>query len=139
MQPRSLAEAATREFGSWAAALRAAGLDPDQYLNVPPGGGRQQVAPASGRTVRRPSRPGRRSPLSDAEVLAAVAARVHQRRPMTAAAARVEDRRVYRAAIRRFGTWADAVRASASAAETLPDGGDAGPADRSQGGPPVPA
>ena len=139
VQTRSLAEAAAREFGSWAAALRAAGLDPDRYLNVPLGGGRRKVAPASGRTDRRPRRPGRRSPLSDAEVLAAVAARVHQRRPMTAAAARVEDRRVYRAAIRRFGTWADAVLAAASAAVTLPDGGDAGPADRSQGGPPVPA
>ncbi len=37
VQPRSLAEAAAREFGSWAAALRAAGLEPDQYLNGPPG------------------------------------------------------------------------------------------------------
>ena len=136
VQPRSLAEAAAREFGSWATALRVAGLEPDQYLNGPPGSpaarpGRSQSRLGRAREGGKqgPAVPGRRPPPSDAEVLVAVAARGRQRRPMTAAAARVEDCRVYRAAVRRFGTWADAVLAatSASPAEAGSDGADGGP------------
>ncbi len=100
VQPRALLEAGQRFFGSWAAALTAAGLDPEPYtpLAIPI----QHAAQAS----------DTQKPSTRETVLTAITCRLNQKCPLSAKSVDVEDHALFRAAINRFGNWGEALRAA---------------------------
>ena len=108
-QPRSLVEAGQRFFGSWAAAMGAAGLDP-KAIASPPTASNQPTAttPTNGAEfIHRP-----RQPWTKEMVIAAIQSRLSQQKSMNAEALARDDRALYRAATRRFTNWSDALRAA---------------------------
>ena len=118
VKPRSLAEAATRVFGSWRAALAAAGVDPEQAS-------RRQCGVASesedgstthhGETVARAQVRYRRNPgtrWSEEEILRAIGERLRDNKRMNAAAVDEDDGPLYRVARRRYGSWHSALLAA---------------------------
>jgi len=118
VKPRSLAAAAARVFGSWRAALAAAGVDPVQASRRRGGGGfRSEDGSAThhGETVVRARCRGRRNPgtrWSEEEILQAIAARLREMKLMNAAAVDEDDGPLYRVAKRRYGSWRSALLAA---------------------------
>ena len=135
VKPRSLSKAGAREFGSWPAALRAAGVDPQQVCPRAQDatGGAPQVADADGtlkaigepprwddpsgsatvgglRRVNRAVRAYRR--WTPAEVLEAIRTRAAEGKPMNPGAVSDDDDPLYRVAARRFGNWRTALLAA---------------------------
>ena len=100
VQPRSLVEAGQRCFGSWPAAIAAAGLD--SLPNT-----------TSARVTRQAGLPCNPRQTSTKEsVVAAILDRLGQKKLMSAKSVYDEDRPLYRAASNRFGHWAAALRAA---------------------------
>jgi len=118
VKPRSLAEAGARVFGSWPAALAAAGVDPEQASRRHGGVGSasdEGSATHQGKTaaraqVRRRRNPGTR--WSEEEILQAIAARLREKKRMNAAAVDDDDGPLYRVAKRRYGSWRSALLAA---------------------------
>jgi hypothetical protein len=130
VQPRSLADAGARIFGSWGAALASAGLDPTRYVCRWPIPGRStHQDPVSTETVA--SEPaadadrvrtdgGAQCPgvhrlgqrWSDQSVIDAILARRGQQRLLNAVSVYHDDRALYRAATRRHGNWHNALIAA---------------------------
>ena len=137
VKPRSLAEAAARVFGSWQAALAAAGIDPEQASRRQRGAelglkgssrtphdqtvARARVGhlgqdnpgaldTACSAPVQRRSNPGTR--WSDEEILQAIRARLRENKRMNAAVVDEEDGPLYRVAKRRYGSWRNALLAA---------------------------
>jgi hypothetical protein len=109
-QPRSLVEAGQRFFGSWAAAVEAAGLDPKAIACRPTAAPNQTDAATGGIGLELVHRP--RQPWTKEMVVAAIQCRLRQQKQMNAEAMAREDRALYRAATRRFSNWSDALRAA---------------------------
>lgn len=131
VKPGSLSKAAAREFGSWPAALRAAGLNPqelapraregDTESTVVVGGTREAGARiwqpqtkndgapglSGSNAVRRQYRRWRTD-----EVLPAIRSRAAEKKRMNAAAVADEDGSLYRVAARRYGGWNAALQAA---------------------------
>jgi hypothetical protein len=122
VKPKSLTEAGARAFGSWQAALIAAGIRARRTEAGPP---RQRDprhatrrSPTAGMTVEadatcsppRSRRP--HSPWSESEILQAIRTRFRANKPMNAAGVDVDDGPLYRAARRRFGAWKSALTAA---------------------------
>lgn len=114
-EPRSLVDAAQREFGSWAAAKRAAGLIPNSNESDCPNNpqprkpqhlGKRVLYPPSGhehQERRRLHRPG--EPWTPELVLRIVHLRLERGQPLNAATIRSEDNALHQAAERQFGNW----------------------------------
>lgn len=108
IEPRSLVVAGERLFGSWAAAVTAAGLDPKAILSPP----------ARARGPRPPRvRAARVKPLHQPHqlwtkdlVIAAIQERVRKRLDLNARAMAREDCALYRAGRRHLKTWCNALR-----------------------------
>jgi hypothetical protein len=131
VQPRSLANAAERTFGSWEAALATAGLDPKQYMSRLPGGdvgaparslflpeqqrvrssARDEGVPgAAGEIAAAPIRPG--VYRTSESVLQAILTRLREQHLINAASVYRDDRPLYRVAERQFGNWRNALKAA---------------------------
>lgn len=130
VKPGSLSKAAAREFGSWPAALRAAGLNPQELAPRARDGDIQSVAvvgeaekpaaliwPSQRANDRAPGLSGStgsrqyRRWRTD-EVLSAIRSRTAEKKRMNAAAVADEDGSLYRVAARRYGSWNAALQAA---------------------------
>jgi hypothetical protein len=143
VNPRSLSKAGAREFGSWLAALRAAGIDPRQtshrvreIANEDPDAAHEGYGPTQARNafviMEQGKAPRRRRSYrrwSTEEILQAIRNRAGEGKRMNAAAVDEDDGSLYRAAARRFGNW----RAALVAAGVDPDEIRAGIGTRSCG------
>ncbi len=110
VQPRSLVEAGRRFFGSWSAAMDAAGLDPKVIAlrtTATPTRAPDSVPAIGAEPARRPARS-----WTDGKVIAAIQKRFQQHKPMNAAALYRDDSALYRAAKRRFSSWNNALIAA---------------------------
>lgn len=111
VQPRAFVEAGTRLFGSWKAALAAAGVElpipkpPNQTDNCPPIGpaGLSVVSSILAESVGAHHRP--HTLWKDCQILDAVKDRMRRSQLLYATAVYNENRALYRAATRRFGNW----------------------------------
>jgi hypothetical protein len=110
VKPRSLLEAGQRFYGSWAEALRAAGLDA-ATIDSPgadvPGHPAGAVPADMDVTGHKP-----RQPWTNELVIAAIQRRLQQGKPLTVKALYREDNALYRAATRHFGSWCNALLAA---------------------------
>lgn len=134
VQPRSLAEAAARVFGSWRAAMEEAGIDPEvvhresemsnrrsprrrkgshrrvvtdgQAIPCESPSSATEAGPLLG-PVRRRRAPGKR--WSEQEIVKAIRARRAEGKRMNPGAVGEEDDPLYRAAMRRYGSWQNAL------------------------------
>jgi len=110
VEPRSLVEASHRFFGSWEAAVTAAGLDP-KVIVLPPRRNKQAPA-ATARAPRSAVLHARHQPWTKELVIAALHARLREGRPMHSSALMREDNSLFRAARRHLKSWNDAMRAA---------------------------
>jgi hypothetical protein len=134
VRPRSLAEAGARVFGSWKAAMEEAGIDPEvarresemsnqrsprrpsrshrraaanrQAIPCESPSNAKQGGPAGG-PARRRRAPGKR--WSEQEIVEAIRARRAEGKRMNSGAVGEEDDPLYRAAMRRYGSWQNAL------------------------------
>ena len=109
MEPRSIVEAGRRFFGSWAATLEAAGLDPAVATVWPS----PAKATATSPSIPRPRRaPLPRRSWTPEMIVAAIRARLLQQKPLNAVALQREEPPLYCAARRHFGNWRGALLAA---------------------------
>lgn len=110
IEPRSLVDAGHRFFGSWRAAVSAAGMDP-RVTELPP---RRKKKPA--RVLARvatPKRPRKQPPVwTDERILQAIVDRVREGKRINSWAVSRDHASLYRTARRHFGTWDAAIRAA---------------------------
>ena len=106
VSPSSLAHWAIRIFGSWSNALRAAGLDPDQYVYVRAPG----LATDSGAQteVREPFAPKQK--WSKELVASELRRRIREGKAINMARLKTENRPLHSAVRRHFGRWDAAIR-----------------------------
>ncbi len=103
VRPRSLAEAGARAFGSWRAALLAAGVQPQLVpIKLP------RVEGTDGARKL----PGPAQLWTEQGVIDAILARLHEQKPINAVAVYVDHRSLYRVGERRFGNWRKALIAA---------------------------
>jgi len=108
IEPRSLVDAGQRFFGSWKAAVSAAGVDPRATELQP-----RRIKPSARATVRAatPKRPGRPPPVwTDERILQAIVDRVREGKRINSWAVSRDHPSLYRTARRHFGTWDNAIR-----------------------------
>lgn len=110
VEPRSLIDAAQRFYGSWQAALTAAGLDP-RSADLPPRR-RKRPRPRRARPVSNATASELRAPWSKERVVEAIGVRLRQRLRINAWAVSRDDPSLYGAAKRYLGSWDDALRAA---------------------------
>jgi len=105
VSPGSLAQWGIRIFGSWAEALRAAGLDPDQYVYV------RSPRPATrkGAQTEVIDPPPAKQKWSKDRVANELRRRVREGKPINMARLKIENRPLHSAVRRHFGSWATAV------------------------------
>lgn len=110
IEPRSLVDAGHRFFGSWRAAVSAAGMDP-RVTELPP---RRKKKPARVLTrVATPKRPRKQPPVwTDERILQAIVDRVREGKRINSWAVSRDHASLYRTARRHFGTWDAAIRAA---------------------------
>jgi hypothetical protein len=109
VEPRSLLDAAQRFYGSWTAAVAAAGLD--SGLTVPPPGGKRR-RPAKAHAPDRREDEICRVPWTKERVIAQLLARDREQKPMHSTALARDENRLYHAARRHLGSWSEAMRAA---------------------------
>ncbi len=105
-QPRSLVEAGARLFGSWMAAVEAAGLDPKSVavsVTVPA----KCTEPVDAATSHMPGQT-----WTSQMVIAAIEARLREEKPLNSYAVYTEFRGLQGGAIRIFGSWRNALLAA---------------------------
>ena len=111
VEPRSLVEAGQRFYGSWSAAVCAAGLDP-VCASGPRPRNTTGCAPKS-RSARTPKAERvPRKPWSGERVIEALHARLRERRPMHSNAIARDDMGLYHAMRRYLRNWSTAMRAA---------------------------
>lgn len=107
VQSRSLVDAGSRVFGSWRAALTAAGVGPTSLMGGVPIETKEDDPMASNSPITTsavlPHLP--HTQWSDRQILDAVIQRVRDKQPVYATVVYNEYRSLYRAATRRFGNW----------------------------------
>ncbi len=110
IEPRSLVDAGHRFFGSWRAAVSAAGVDP-RATELPP----RRVKKPARVTVRvaAPKRPRKPPPVwTDERILEAIVDRVRAGKRINSWAVSRDHASLYRTARRHFGTWDAAILAA---------------------------
>lgn len=118
VQPKSLAEAGARVFGSWEAAIVAAGLDARSYVQRPESLSPDLVAHLDNRPGRSAAAEGPAAATGVAlrwtseTVAEAIVTRLHEHQPVNSATVRREARALYRAGERLFGNWRRALEAA---------------------------
>ncbi len=110
VEPRSLVEASHRFFGSWKAAVAAAGLDP-KITVLPPRRNKHPRA-AKIRAPRSTTSHAHRQPWNKELIVTVILARVRDKEPLNAAAVARDNRSLYYAVRRHFGDWYEATRAA---------------------------
>lgn len=114
--PQSLSSAGASQFGSWPAALRAAGLDPKKYVGVHMQN-RTRVIPSEdaeeqpfhfGAQESGP-RPGPPSRWTYDRIAQETLRRFHEGKAMNNMRVRAEDKPLYRAAVDRLRCWSNAL------------------------------
>ncbi|OQB82628.1 MAG: hypothetical protein BWX88_03841 [Planctomycetes bacterium ADurb.Bin126] len=115
IRPRSLVEAGQRFFGSWPAAVTAAGLDP--ALTVLPPSQNTRSEPKKARVLRGGSVRTHQRPWTKEQVIAAIFARLQEQKPINAAALRREDYCLYQAMRRLMKNWHETMREAGLAPE----------------------
>jgi hypothetical protein len=109
IEPRSLVESGQRFFGSWHAALTAAGVDP-RSADLPP---RRSKRSRSRQTSRRDASAGEaRAPWGKERIVEAIRERLREGLRINAWAVSRDDSSLYGAAKRCLGSWDDAIRAA---------------------------
>ena len=110
VEPRSLVQASQRFFGSWGAAVTAAGLDPKMIVSPTP----RARPPRSGQAPapRTALIHHHRQPWAKEMVVAAIRARLGEQKAMHSTAVARDDNSLYRAARRHLKTWNSAMRAA---------------------------
>ena len=106
--PPSLLSRGAKFFGSWDAALTAAGLDPSKIRKRPV----TPERPAQQVTEDRATVHARRDRREKAEALKAILRREHAGLPLNHAAVLRDDRRLHADILRLFGKWDTALRAA---------------------------
>jgi hypothetical protein len=107
IQPRSMVEAGRKFFGSWAAALETAGLDPKAIAVrriVPPSHTPVPDLATGAEPIHR-----RGKPWTKEAIIASIHARLRQQMPLNGNALYRDDTALYLAAKRRFGNWSNAL------------------------------
>ncbi len=107
VEPRSLVEAAQRLYGSWAAAVTAAGLDPKVTVLPPRPNRRSRPARSAAPSIPLPHKP--RQLWTKEMVIAAIQARLRSGQSMRPRALAREDSGLYGAARRHLKTWCNAL------------------------------
>lgn len=110
IQPRSLAEAATRTFGSWIAALSAAGIDPNTIVTKTKplrrtAAGAPKKKPRGCTTYQHSNPATERQAWCDRRILDEIDARVKAGLPLNAFAVHQDRPDLYSAARRRYRNW----------------------------------
>lgn len=110
IDPRSLVDAGQRFFGSWQAAVAAAGMDPRAVV-MPP---RRTKQPRRGTNRGRSSAESRRTPKvwTSERIIKVLKDRVREGAGINAWAVSCEEPSLYRAGRRRFQSWDGAIRAA---------------------------
>jgi hypothetical protein len=132
IEPRSLVESGQRFFGSWQAALTAAGVDP-RAADLPP---RRSKRSRSRQVVSRrdASAEAARAPWNEERIIEAIHSRLRAGMRINAWAVSRDDSSLYGAAKRCLGGWDDAIRAAGldpaeykgRRSKTPPDSGKSG-------------
>lgn len=107
VRPRSLSDAGAKIFGSWRAALAAAGVKPAPIIAHPASSGDRMPdvdAVANGVALSQT--------WTDEGVIDAILARLREHKPINANAVRREHRSLYSGVERRFGNWSKALAAA---------------------------
>jgi hypothetical protein len=107
VEPRSLVEASHRFFGSWSAAVQAAGLDPQATVLAPQ---RKPPSKANVGTTPRSHTRDPRLPWNKTSIVAALQTRLHTGKRMNSWALSREDPSLYHAMRRHLGGWSEAMR-----------------------------
>lgn len=108
IEPRSLVDAGYRFFGSWRAAVSAAGVDP-RVTELPPRRVKKPARVTARAAVRK--RPHKPPPVwTDERLLEAIVDRVRQGKRINSWAVSRDHASLYRTARRHFGTWDNAIR-----------------------------
>jgi hypothetical protein len=110
IEPRSLVAAGQRFFGGWPEAVAAAGLDP--VVTVLPPRRNKQVGPRRTRASCRKPIVTRPKPWNRERVIAAMLARLQEKKPMNSYAIECEDYSLFRAIRRYLKNWHEAMRAA---------------------------
>jgi hypothetical protein len=129
IEPRSLVEASHRLYGSWSAALKAAGLDPVFPASAP----KRDIGPSSNNklAIKSVRTEAVRQLWTKDRVVSGLLARLREQKPMDCTSMVRDDASLYHAARRHFRSWSEAMLA----AGLNPDGhrrrrqGRLGPAD----------
>jgi hypothetical protein len=118
VQPRAFAEAGTRLFGSWKAALAAAGVysrdanSSDTNEHLPNTEAAFEAVPTSTRADLTLVRHRPHTQWTDGQILDGLRQRFRDQQPLYATAVFNEQRALYRAATRRFGNWKNTLLAA---------------------------
>lgn len=110
VEPRSLVDASQRLFGSWDAAVTAAGLDPKMIVPPPRRAGRLRAEKTP--APRPASLHAHRQPWTKEMVVAAIQARLAEQKTLYSTAVARDDNSLYRAARRHLKSWNHAMRAA---------------------------
>ena len=105
VSPGSLAQWGIRIFGSWAEALLAAGLDPDQYVYIRS----PRLAARKGAQTEGIDPPPAKQRWSKDRVASELRRRVREGKAINMARLKIENRPLHSAVRRHFGGWATAV------------------------------
>jgi len=108
VSPSSLADWGVRIFGSWGDALRAASLDPDEYVGVRGPKGYAADSSAQAKTI--PPTTARPQKWSKDRIAEELRRRVQEGKAINMARLKIEDRRLHSAVRRHFRRWDAAVR-----------------------------
>jgi len=104
--PNSLAQWGIRLFGSWGNALRAAGLDPGQYVRARTPAVAPRIGTQAGVRPRPTTCPQK---WSKDRIAARLRKRVSEGKPINMARLKIEDRTLHGAIRRHFGRWTAAL------------------------------
>lgn len=110
VEPRSLVEASCRIFGTWKAAVTAAGLD--SKITILPPRRNKRPHPAKVHPPRAKASHGRRQPWTKELIVAAIHARLCEQKSLRASVLIREDSSLYHAARRHFAGWYEAIQAT---------------------------
>lgn len=107
IQPRSMVEAGRKFFGSWAAALETAGLDPKAIAVRPVAPPSHPPVPDLATGAEPIHRRGK--PWTKEAIIVSINARLRLQMPLNGSALYRDDTALYLAAKRRFGNWSNAL------------------------------
>lgn len=115
VRPQALADAGTRLFGSWKEAIAAAGIEPAAVSRAISSAGGQRRSSLEGALCDKEPSEGehrRGARWSKDEIMQAMIRRYQNDKPINAAAVDEDQRPLYRAGLRYFGSWKNALVAA---------------------------